>query len=121
MLYSQIIYLGQEDPLGKVWLAAHWGDKKVCSGQVNMSFYTLYSDVAPSIAFALFIVASLWSNVDCRTRDRDFDVAWEQPSVNSVSHAHKRDLKTAILLDVAWEPLCEFHQTRAQVRFEDVR
>ena len=42
MFYSQII-LAKKGPLGKVWLAAHWGDKKLGRSQV------FSADIASSV------------------------------------------------------------------------
>ena len=42
MFYSQII-LAKKSPLGKVWLAAHWGDKKLGRPQI------FNTDIAQSV------------------------------------------------------------------------
>eukprot|EP00555_Chaetoceros_dichaeta_P005827 CAMPEP_0198265788 /NCGR_PEP_ID=MMETSP1447-20131203/24649_1 /TAXON_ID=420782 /ORGANISM="Chaetoceros dichaeta, Strain CCMP1751" /LENGTH=98 /DNA_ID=CAMNT_0043955471 /DNA_START=167 /DNA_END=459 /DNA_ORIENTATION=- len=54
MFYSQII-LAKKGPLGKVWLAAHWGDKKLGRHQIFSTDIcsSVESIVNPAVPLAL--------------------------------------------------------------------
>jgi hypothetical protein len=60
MFYSQII-LAKKGPLGKVWLAAHWGDKKLGRPQIfNTSIVdSVESIVHPTVPLALRVSGHL--------------------------------------------------------------
>jgi cohesin complex subunit SCC1 len=60
MFYSQII-LAKKGPLGKVWLAAHWGDKKLGRPQIFSTDIALSVDsiVNPSVPLALRVSGHL--------------------------------------------------------------
>lgn len=60
MFYSQII-LAKKGPLGKVWLAAHWGDKKLGRPQIFSTDISSSVDsiVNPSVPLALRVSGHL--------------------------------------------------------------
>ncbi len=60
MFYSEII-LAKKGPLGKVWLAAHWGDKKLGRGQIFSTDIASSVDniVNPSVPLALRVSGHL--------------------------------------------------------------
>jgi cohesin complex subunit SCC1 len=60
MFYSQII-LAKKGPLGKVWLAAHWGDKKLGRPQIFSTDIASSVDsiVNPSVPLALRVSGHL--------------------------------------------------------------
>eukprot|EP01083_Nonionella_stella_P275701 936533_1 len=60
MFYSQII-LAKKGPLGKVWLAAHWGDKKLGRKQVFSADIASSVDtiVNPAVPLALRVSGHL--------------------------------------------------------------
>jgi cohesin complex subunit SCC1 len=60
MFYSQII-LAKKGPLGKVWLAAHWGDKKLARPQIFSTdiFQSVDSIVHPTVPLALRVSGHL--------------------------------------------------------------
>ena len=60
MFYSQII-LAKKGPLGKVWLAAHWGDKKITRPQIFSTDIASSVDsiVNPTVPLALRVSGHL--------------------------------------------------------------
>jgi cohesin complex subunit SCC1 len=60
MFYSQVI-LAKKGPLAKVWLAAHWGDKKLARPQIFATDISLSveSIVNPSVPLALRVSGHL--------------------------------------------------------------
>jgi len=60
MFYSQII-LAKKGPLGKVWLAAHWGDKKLARPQIFSTdiSQSVESIVNPTVPLALRVSGHL--------------------------------------------------------------
>ncbi|EED90107.1 hypothetical protein THAPSDRAFT_263720, partial [Thalassiosira pseudonana CCMP1335] len=60
MFYSQII-LAKKGPLGKVWLAAHWGDKKITRPQIFSTDIATSVDsiVNPTVPLALRVSGHL--------------------------------------------------------------
>lgn len=64
MFYSQII-LAKKGPLGKVWLAAHWGDKKLARPQIFATDIAASVDniVHPAVPLALRVSGHLLSGV----------------------------------------------------------
>lgn len=60
MFYSQII-LAKKGPLGKIWLAAHWGDKKISRPQIFNTDISKSVDsiVNPSVPLALRVSGHL--------------------------------------------------------------
>jgi len=60
MFYSEII-LAKKGPLGKVWLAAHWGDKKLGRGQIFSTDISQSVDniVNPAVPLALRVSGHL--------------------------------------------------------------
>jgi cohesin complex subunit SCC1 len=60
MFYSQII-LAKKGPLGKVWLAAHWGDKKLGRPQIFSTDISSSVDfiVNPTVPLALRVSGHL--------------------------------------------------------------
>jgi len=60
MFYSQII-LAKKGPLGKIWLAAHWGDKKISRPQIFATDITSSVDsiVNPAVPLALRVSGHL--------------------------------------------------------------
>lgn len=60
MFYSQII-LAKKGPLGKVWLAAHWGDKKLARPQIFATDIAASVDniVHPAVPLALRVSGHL--------------------------------------------------------------
>lgn len=60
MFYSQII-LAKKGPLGKIWLAAHWGDKKITRPQIFNTDISQSVDsiVNPSVPLALRVSGHL--------------------------------------------------------------
>ena len=60
MFYSQII-LAKKGPLGKIWLAAHWGDKKLGRPQIFSTdiSHSVESIVNPTVPLALRVSGHL--------------------------------------------------------------
>ena len=60
MFYSQVI-LAKKGPLAKVWLAAHWGDKKLARPQIFATdiSQSVESIVNPSVPLALRVSGHL--------------------------------------------------------------
>lgn len=60
MFYSQII-LAKKGPLGKIWLAAHWGDKKLARPQIFSTdiSHSVESIVHPTVPLALRVSGHL--------------------------------------------------------------
>ena len=60
MFYSQII-LAKKGPLGKIWLAAHWGDKKITRPQIFSTDISQSVDtiVNPAVPLALRVSGHL--------------------------------------------------------------
>lgn len=60
MFYSQII-LAKKGPLGKIWLAAHWGDKKLARPQIFATDISASVDsiVHPQVPLALRVSGHL--------------------------------------------------------------
>ena len=60
MFYSQII-LAKKGPLGKIWLAAHWGDKKITRPQIFSTDISQSVDtiVNPTVPLALRVSGHL--------------------------------------------------------------
>jgi cohesin complex subunit SCC1 len=60
MFYSQVI-LAKKGPLGKIWTAAHWGDKKLARPQIFATDIaeTVDSIVHPAVPLALRVSGHL--------------------------------------------------------------
>jgi len=105
MFYSQII-LAKKGPLGKVWLAAHWGDKKLGRQQIFSTDIAASVDSIehPSVPLALRVSGHLLLGVvriysrkvkylmnDCHEAMVKIKMAF-QPSTNDATKAVVVDL-----------------------------
>ena len=99
MFYSQII-LAKKGPLGKVWLAAHWGDKKLGRPQIFATDISQSVDsiVDPQVPLALRVSGHLLLGVvriysrkvkylmtDCHEAMIKIKMAFRQPASSSAS------------------------------------